>query len=251
VKEGKCKGQEKVSFSHSNSDKTHKLSLVNYNLCELGTGANKTDIISDPHDHLCTVRLLKYHIKHNLPPYWQGLLYLGKAKTEELKRRRTVGIKYIVDSDPTSATDSTPRGKFGPSFLSKQLHQLAIMCKFDNAEKFTWRSARRGSILKMASRGVTSGEILGHARHKLVPINTLYQSQNMSTSDHRNSCFMIGEKSTGTTSTNDYKPPYAIPACSYIYVSWECTISTIWYVSHSPVPCTSYLPQSKYLYKLW
>jgi hypothetical protein len=164
VRERKYKAHEKVSFSHSKSDKTHKLSFVNYNLRESGTGENETDIISDPHDHLCTACLLKYHIKSNLPPYWLGLLFLRKAKAEELKICQTLVVKYIIDINPTSKYDSTPRGKFGPSFLSKQVRQLAIFCKFDNAEKFTGRSARRGSISKMATSGVASGEILGHAR---------------------------------------------------------------------------------------
>jgi hypothetical protein len=127
------------------------------------------------------------------------------AKTEELKRPRTVGIKYIVDSDPTSATDSTPKGKFGLSFLSMQVRQLAIICKFDNTEKFTWHSERRGSISKVATSGVASGEI--------------YQSRNTSTSDHRDNCFMIEEKSTGTTSTDNYKPPCTalVPVPTYMY----------------------------------
>jgi hypothetical protein len=86
-----------------------------------------------------------------------------------------------VDLDPTSARDSTPKGRFGLSFLSKHVRQLAIICKFDNAEKFTGRSARRGSISKMATSGVASGEILGHDRHKLVHTNKVYQSPNTST----------------------------------------------------------------------
>jgi hypothetical protein len=124
-----------------------------------------------------------------------------------------------VDSDPTSATDSYPKGKFGSSFLSMQVRQLAIICKFDNAAKFTWRSARRGSISKMATSGVASGEILVHARHKSVRITTVYQSRNTSTSDHRDRFFMIGEKSTGTTSTDGYNPPCAalVPFPTYMY----------------------------------
>jgi hypothetical protein len=47
VNKGKFKGLEKVSFTYSNSDKSQKMSLVNYNLRESGTGDNKTDIISD------------------------------------------------------------------------------------------------------------------------------------------------------------------------------------------------------------
>jgi hypothetical protein len=61
VTKGKYQGLEKVSFSHGNSDKTCKLSLINYNLRESGTGENDTEIISDPHDNLCSVHLLKYH----------------------------------------------------------------------------------------------------------------------------------------------------------------------------------------------
>jgi hypothetical protein len=78
------------------------------------------------------------------------------------------------------------------------------MCKFDNAEKFTRQSARRGSISKMASSGVASGEILGLARHKSVRINTVYQSRNTATSDHRNSCFLIVTSSTEQNSTHNY-----------------------------------------------
>jgi hypothetical protein len=78
------------------------------------------------------------------------------------------------------------------------------MCKFDNAEKSTGQSARRGSISKMASSGVASREILGHARHKYVGINTVYQSCNTATSDNRNSCFLIGTSSTEQNSTSNY-----------------------------------------------
>jgi hypothetical protein len=67
VSEGKYQVLEKVNFSHSYSDKTCKLSLINYSLRESGTDKNDTDIISDPHDHLCTVCLLKYHFQFNLP----------------------------------------------------------------------------------------------------------------------------------------------------------------------------------------
>jgi hypothetical protein len=58
------------------------------------------------------------------------------------------------------------------------------MCQFDNTEKSTGRSARHGSISKMASSGVASNEALGHARHNSVHIYTVYQSHNTATSDH-------------------------------------------------------------------
>jgi hypothetical protein len=111
VTKGKYHGLKKVRFTHSNSDKTCKLSLVNYNLRESGTGDNKTDIISDPHDHLCTVWLLKYHMKYNLPLYWQGFLFLRKASTDIIKLLKLLGITFCVDIAPTNPTDSTPRGK--------------------------------------------------------------------------------------------------------------------------------------------
>jgi hypothetical protein len=82
------------------------------------------------------------------------------------------------------------------------VHQLALICKFDNAEKLTGHTVSHGSISKMAIRGVASSEILGHPRHKSVCINTVYQSHNTAASDHRNSFFMIGrKKSTGINST--------------------------------------------------
>jgi hypothetical protein len=91
--------------------------------------------------------------------------------------RKALGITFCVDIDPTSPTDSTPQGKVGRTFLSKQVQQLAILCK-DNAEKFTGQSATRSSISKMASGVVAIGKILGHARNKSVCINTVYQSCN-------------------------------------------------------------------------
>jgi hypothetical protein len=122
---------------------------------------------------LYTVQLLKYHIQYNLPPNWKGFMFLRKASTKIIKLRKLCGMSFCVDIDPIGPTDSTPWGKVGRTFLSKQVKQLAILCKFDNAEKLTGQSARRGSISKMASSGVASGEILGHARHKYVGINTV------------------------------------------------------------------------------
>jgi hypothetical protein len=85
-----------------------------------------------------------------------------------------MGITYIVDTDPSSSTDSTPGKKVGHSFLTSQVRKLAMRCKFENALKFTGRSAWHGSISKMATCGVASREILGHSRHKSVSINTVY-----------------------------------------------------------------------------
>jgi hypothetical protein len=95
-----------------------------------------------------------------------------------------MGITYIVDTDPSSNTESTPRGKVGCSFLTSQVRKLAICCNFENEMKFTGRSARRGSISKMATSGVASGEILGHSRHKSLRIKTVYQTRNKETADH-------------------------------------------------------------------
>jgi hypothetical protein len=96
VSKGKYQCLEKVSFSHGNSDKTCKLSLINYILRESGTGDNDTDIISD----LCTVGLLKYHIQYNLPPNWKGFLFLFKAITDIIKLRKSLGITFCVDIAP-------------------------------------------------------------------------------------------------------------------------------------------------------
>jgi hypothetical protein len=79
MKEGKYCGLEMVWFTNNNTDKTQKLSLVNYNLSEYGADGTDTNIVSNCNYHFCTVRRLKYHIENNLPRYWTGLLYLKKA----------------------------------------------------------------------------------------------------------------------------------------------------------------------------
>jgi hypothetical protein len=164
VNKGMYKCLEKESITHCNSDKTHKLSLVECDLRESGTGDNKTYII----DHLCTACLQKYHIQYNLPLFWQGLLFLCKASIEVIKMQKALDMNFCVDTHPTSPTDSTPRGKVGKSFLSRKVQQLVVMCKLDKAEKFTGCSARRSSIGKMATSRVASGENLGDTRRKSV-----------------------------------------------------------------------------------
>jgi hypothetical protein len=113
-----------------------------------------------------------------------------------------------------------------------KVRQLAIMCKVDNAEKFTGCSARIGSVSKMATSGVASGEILGHARHKSVIINTVYQSCNTATSDHRNSCFMIGSKKSNGTIPTSFVQQVSPP---FVSVFWYCTIPSV-LISYGSVP---------------
>jgi hypothetical protein len=67
VTKGKYQGLEKVSFSHGNSDRTCMLSLTNYNLRESGTGKNDRNIVSDPNNHLCTVKFTK--VPHSVQPF--------------------------------------------------------------------------------------------------------------------------------------------------------------------------------------
>jgi hypothetical protein len=143
-----------VSFTHNNTDKTQKLSLVNYILHKTGTDGTDTKIGSDLNNHLCTVHLLKYHIENKLPWYWSGLWFLKKATVEVLSLCQSLGILYIVDTNPSFITDSTPWGKVVCSFLTSQVPKLAICCNFENALKFTGRRARRGRILKMDICGV-------------------------------------------------------------------------------------------------
>jgi hypothetical protein len=67
---------------------------------------------------------------------------------------------FIVDIEPTSDIDFTLRGNFGHTSLLPK----PVNCKFKNEEKFTGS----GSISKMVTHGVSSGEPLGHAQHKSV-----------------------------------------------------------------------------------
>jgi hypothetical protein len=61
---------------------------MKYNLQEYGNGGTDTDVIGDPNDYLCTIHLLKYHIKNNLPPDWTVHLFLKQYKKEVLNLSR-------------------------------------------------------------------------------------------------------------------------------------------------------------------
>jgi hypothetical protein len=120
MKEEKYCGLEMVLSTHHNTDKTQKLSLVYYNLRE-----SDTNNVSIPNNHLCTVRPLNYHLENNLPLYWTGLLFLKKVTAQVLSLCKTMGITYIVDTDPSSSTNSTSWGKVACSFLTSQVCKLA------------------------------------------------------------------------------------------------------------------------------
>jgi hypothetical protein len=102
----------------------------------------------------------------------------------------------------------------------------------------------------MASSGVAGGKFLGHARHKSVRINTEYQSCNTSTSDHRNSCFMIGTSSTDQKSTDNYPtnnvqqvppPLYHFPGTvHYDHYSFPIVQYHAPFTYHSQSVCTNY-----------
>lgn len=189
VSGGVFKGRKRVVFKHGNHDKTHKLSLTNYTKRNSSGDEADQDLVADENDPLCPVHLLEWHINDNLPPFWQGHLFLHKAPNSVLNERAKKGFTYLAWNEPRSSEDSTPRGKFGKGYLNKICKDLAAYCKFDNAEKFTGRSCRKTGISKMAAGGVPTGEMCGASRHKSVQVNNVYQARSDETAALRQAVF--------------------------------------------------------------
>ena len=177
--------------------------MSNYTLRESsGTEENTRDIVADPRDPLCTIKLLQFHINTNLPPNWKGLLFLHKAPEKVLSERMKMGISYVAYSDPKDSGDSTPKGKVGKNFLNLQNKKLARYCKFTNAERFSGRSSRRTGISKMAAAGVSTGEMCHAARHKSIAVNNVYQNRSAATAALRQGVFHVEKENTSSIADN-------------------------------------------------
>lgn len=192
VTEGLLKGRERVIFQHNNTDKTHKLSLSNPTLRGFDGDTNSLchDIVADPHDSICTVRLLKHHVEHNLPPNWKGCLFIREASDEVIRSRKNRGISHLANASPCPK-NKKPKGTVGKSFLTTTMRALARYCKFENAELYTGRSCRKSGISKMAKHGVATGEMCEASRHKSVQVNNGYQSRSVETAAQRQVVFHV------------------------------------------------------------
>jgi hypothetical protein len=183
VRKGPLKGAEMFLFVHNGDDKTQKLSLEN------PTTRDSSDvehaIVNDPDDPMCAFRLLKHHLKFNLPPGYKGRIMLHGFAQGVLKKRRKKGLMWEANTEPRSTTDPTEGGKMGKNRLNTIARTVAVRCDFENAEKFTGRSLRKLGINKMASFGVPTGEMMSAARHGTIAVSNEYQHCNANTAAKR------------------------------------------------------------------
>ena len=139
-------------------------------------------IIDNPDDKFATYKILLHIMKVAHPPGWQGLLFLEQIPAKHLKARKD-GAKHLGWTElvpETSQNDADGSGfkcagRLGVNWPLRNARQLAIRCKFDNAEKVTFRTGRRTGISNVANCGVPQKSSNSFARHKSSEVNVLYQ----------------------------------------------------------------------------
>ena len=158
-------------------------------------------IIDNPDDKFATYKILLHIMKVAHPPGWQGLLFLEQIPAKHLKARKD-GAKHLGWTElvpETSQNDADGSGfkcagRLGVNWPLRNARQLAIRCKFDNAEKVTFRTGRRTGISNVANCGVPQKSSNSFARHKSSEVNVLYQD-------------VSKENHVRTVTANWYRPP--------------------------------------------
>jgi hypothetical protein len=77
----------------TNADKTMKLTLASPYKC---VNLNN-DMIEDPSDDCCVVRLAKLYMKMAFPPGYKGVFFLQEAPKKDLKLCRKDGLEHRGD----------------------------------------------------------------------------------------------------------------------------------------------------------
>jgi hypothetical protein len=184
--------QKCTFFRHKGDDKTQKSSLENPTTRDSSNVEHA--IVNDPDDPMCAFRLLKHHLKYNLPPGYKGRIMLHSFAQGVLKTHRQKGLMWGANTEPRSATNPTESGKMGKKPYKCT---VAVRCEFENAEKFTGRSLRKLGINKMASFGVPTGEMMSAARHGTIHVNNNYQHCNVKTAAKQH-CSLHPQKKVST-----------------------------------------------------
>ena len=141
------------------ADKTHKLTLNNTTLRE---EEGYHDMIENPDDPLCVVRLFKL-FKAFFPDPYVDFIFRRPAKQ--------------TDSNPyANGPDLGKNGKAGRNQLTKITKAVALRCTMSEVDRNTGGGRRQSGITQMACAGeaVPTGEMLTSARHKSIEMNAHY-----------------------------------------------------------------------------
>ena len=178
IETGPLKGHEYLRLTIPNhAEKTRKIDFRNpYNREDVGFH----DVVSNPDDEFCTVKLYKHYVTNwldpDLPP--SAKFFRRRAPRKEIRNRRKNKL-FFESGEP-----------FGQNYFNQLMVTMAIDCKFTNPTRCTAHGRRKEGISKLANSGVEEKVILNSARHNHVSTSMMYRKPDAATIATKNECLM-------------------------------------------------------------
>ena len=180
-------GLPRIILNFDNDDKVCKLSLMN---CSNRKDNGSHDLVDDPRDPHSAYKLVHHICTYELPTFHRGPIFLREAPLK-VRARRPQELQSLRAWYETKVLDNGEEvcwGKMGKNYPNDRVKALAEHCGFKPTVaggKFTYRTARRTGLTKMASANVAAGEQLGSGRHCKLETSAIYQDRNVFTNAQR------------------------------------------------------------------
>ena len=174
------------------TEKTRQLSLSN---TERRDESGFHDMVANPDDSLCIVRIFKA-IRSHYPIKYTGTILRRSLPEKALKKMR----KSMSEGSFVPMADLSGRGKFGKNYTTVVCRKVANRCGFDNPQKHTAAGRRRTGITQLVSADVVvpSSELLIASRHKSALTSAKYQAANENAHAKRYEATMYSGNKEGT-----------------------------------------------------
>jgi len=153
------------------------------------------DMIANPEDSLCIVRIYKALRTHYPLNYTGTILRRAIPEKERRKLHKSLGKGAFVPM-----ADLAEKGRYGKNYTTVVCRRVAKRCSFDKPEKHTAAGRRRAGITDLVSSSVEvpSSELLISSRHKSILMSSKYQASNENAHAKRYQATMYNEENEGT-----------------------------------------------------
>jgi hypothetical protein len=185
-------GRECLNLKSLKTEKTRKLNLSN---TERRDETGFHDMVANPNDTLCIVRIYKI-LRSHYPEDYKGSILRRPLPQKEVD----ILQKFLGKGKFVPMADLSKKGKFGKNYTTTVCRRVAARCGFENPEKHTAAGRRRTGITELVSSDteVPSSELLISSRHKSVITSAKYQASNENAHAKRYQATMYDEPKKGT-----------------------------------------------------
>lgn len=190
-------GRECLNLRCLKTEKTRKLDLSN---TERRDESGFHDMVANPSDTLCIVRIFKA-LRHHYPEDFKGTILRRKLPQKAVTKLLKLP-EYFKKPKGTfiPMADLSDKARFGKNYTTVVCRSVARRCGFDTPERHTAAGRRRAGITELVSSDVVvpSSELLIASRHKSAVTSAKYQAANENAHAKRYEASMYKEKKQGT-----------------------------------------------------